>query len=98
MKLVLHSKIKANVLFFFVVFCCFFVRLFLKSQVSMDSLSLMTFAVTALGLIMWVAGNLRVAFINPIALRMAKTLWSFGVSECNRVQVGLQGCWIADRS
>ena len=23
--------------------------------------------------------------INPIALRMAKTLWSFGRSECNRV-------------
>ena len=23
--------------------------------------------------------------LNPIALRMAKTLWSFGHSECNRV-------------
>ena len=23
---------------------------------------------------------------NPIALRMAKTLWSFGCSECNRVE------------
>ena len=23
--------------------------------------------------------------VNPIALRMAKTLWSFGHSECNRV-------------
>ena len=23
---------------------------------------------------------------NPIALRMAKTLWSFGRSECNRVK------------
>ena len=23
---------------------------------------------------------------NPIALRMAKTLWSFGHSECNRVK------------
>ena len=23
--------------------------------------------------------------INPIALRMAKTLWSFGCSDCNRV-------------
>ena len=25
---------------------------------------------------------------NPIALRMAKTLWSFGRSECNRVKMG----------
>ena len=24
--------------------------------------------------------------INPIALKMAKTLWSFGHSECNRVK------------
>ena len=24
--------------------------------------------------------------INPIALRMAKTLWSFGHSDCNRVK------------
>ena len=24
--------------------------------------------------------------LNPIALRMAKTLWSFGLSECNRVK------------
>ena len=24
--------------------------------------------------------------ISPIALRMAKTLWSFGLSECNRVK------------
>ena len=24
--------------------------------------------------------------INPIAFRMAKTLWSFGHSECNRVK------------
>ena len=23
---------------------------------------------------------------NPVALRMAKTLWSFGHSECNRVK------------
>ena len=23
--------------------------------------------------------------LNPIALRMAKTLWSFGLSECDRV-------------
>ena len=28
---------------------------------------------------------------NPIALRMAKTLWSFGHSECNRVRP-LKGC------
>ena len=25
--------------------------------------------------------------LNPIALRMAKTLWSFGHSECNRVKI-----------
>ena len=25
--------------------------------------------------------------INPIALRMAKTLWCFGHSECNRVKI-----------
>ena len=24
--------------------------------------------------------------VSPIALRMAKTLWSFGHSECNRVK------------
>ena len=24
--------------------------------------------------------------VNPIALRTAKTLWSFGCSECNRVK------------
>ena len=29
--------------------------------------------------------SLPVTF-NPIALRMAKTLWSFGHSECNRVK------------
>ena len=31
--------------------------------------------------------QLRVIYLkyNPIALRMAKTLWSFGRSECNRV-------------
>ena len=27
-----------------------------------------------------------VHFLNPIALRAAKTLWSFGHSECNRVK------------
>ena len=27
--------------------------------------------------------------INPIALRMAKTLWSFGPSECNRVNASI---------
>ena len=26
------------------------------------------------------------SLFNPIALRMAKTLWSFGYSECNRVK------------
>ena len=25
--------------------------------------------------------------VNPIVLKMAKTLWSFGRSECNRVNV-----------
>ena len=25
-------------------------------------------------------------FFNPIALRMAKTIWSFGRSECNRIK------------
>ena len=25
--------------------------------------------------------------LNPIALRIAKTLWSFGHSECNRYRV-----------
>ena len=25
--------------------------------------------------------------VNPIALRMAKTLWSFGCSECSRVKL-----------
>ena len=25
-------------------------------------------------------------YLNPIALRMAETLWSFGLSECNRVK------------
>ena len=28
------------------------------------------------------------SFFNPIALRTAKTLWSFGLSVCNRVNVG----------
>ena len=27
-------------------------------------------------------------YIKPIALRKAKTLWSFGHSECNRVNLG----------
>ena len=30
-------------------------------------------------------GNNTYIFCNPIALRSAKTLWSFGHSECNRV-------------
>ena len=29
---------------------------------------------------------------NPIALRLAKTLWSFGHSECNRVKVLVNIC------
>ena len=35
-------------------------------------------------------------YINPVALRMAKTLWSFGHSDCNRVN-GLNnvgGVWV----
>ena len=30
----------------------------------------------------------ELSFINPIALRTAKTPWSFGRSECNRVMKG----------
>ena len=29
---------------------------------------------------------LGVPILNPFALRMAKTLWSFGRSECKRVK------------
>ena len=29
----------------------------------------------------------RIHCFNPSALRMAKTLWCFGYSECNRVNV-----------
>ena len=29
---------------------------------------------------------MRVFIFNPIALRTAKTLWSFGCFECNRVK------------
>ena len=32
---------------------------------------------------------LNLYFIDPIALRMAKTLWSFGHSECKRVKAKL---------
>ena len=31
----------------------------------------------------------EVVYVNPIALRMAKTLWSFGHSECSRVREDL---------
>ena len=31
--------------------------------------------------------NVMLEFFNPIALRMAKTLWSFGSSKCNRVKL-----------
>ena len=31
-------------------------------------------------------------FFNPVALRRAKTLWSFGPSECNRVKCGRDVC------
>ena len=30
-----------------------------------------------------------IGFVNPIALRRAKTLYSFGHSECNRVKLNL---------
>ena len=30
--------------------------------------------------------------VNPIPLRTAKTLWSFGRSECNRVESDLTSC------
>ena len=39
-------------------------------------------------------------WVNPVALRRAKTLWSFGLSECNMVKhhvcivcVSLQSSW-----
>ena len=32
-----------------------------------------------------VRGYFEISVFNPIALRMAKTLWSFGHSECNSV-------------
>ena len=31
--------------------------------------------------------TMMVQMHKPIALRMAKTLWSFGHSECNRVKI-----------
>ena len=34
--------------------------------------------------------NCLVQPFNPIAFRTAKTLWSFGCSECNRVKDNLQ--------
>ena len=33
--------------------------------------------------------SLLLVAVNPVALRMAKTLWSFGHSECSRVKHGL---------
>ena len=30
---------------------------------------------------------LEMMFLNPTALRKARTLWSFGLSECSRVNV-----------
>ena len=33
--------------------------------------------------------NICLKAFNPIALRTAKTLWSFGHSECNRVKIQL---------
>ena len=41
------------------------------------------------GIVLTFAGvNFVVCYLtlNPIALRTAKTLWSFGCSECNRVK------------
>ena len=36
----------------------------------------------------------QVPGLNPIALRTAKTLWSFGHSECNKVKrVKSRLCW-----
>ena len=34
----------------------------------------------------WAILQGKICSFNPIALRMAKTLWSFGCSECNRVK------------
>ena len=37
------------------------------------------------------------AILNPFALRMAKTQWSVGCSECNRVKHSPEGkgkCWL----
>ena len=34
----------------------------------------------------------EVHMFNPIALRMAKTLWSFGHFECNMVKVFIDNC------
>ena len=38
------------------------------------------------------------AFLNPFALRMAKNLWSFGHSECNRVNDTMEVCSSGDPS
>ena len=35
---------------------------------------------------------LNISLFNPIALRMAKTLWSFGRFECNRVKLFYMKC------
>ena len=37
----------------------------------------------------------RKLLVNPIALRMAKTLLSFGHSECNRVKEGCNGIFFS---
>ena len=34
--------------------------------------------------------NNNLSLINPIALRQAKTLWSFGLCECKRVMRGYE--------
>ena len=36
--------------------------------------------------------HIPIVGINPIALKMAKTLWSFGHSECNRVKCNKIAC------
>ena len=35
----------------------------------------------------FIAEHIFICIFNPIALRKAKTLWSFGHSECNRVNL-----------
>ena len=34
--------------------------------------------------------NIYIGPVNPFALRTAKTLWSFGHSECNRINLAIR--------